>query len=350
MTVKLSDVSVVLQGPVRFETPESVESVRRLLPEAELILSTWEDEDVSSLGPIRVLRSEKPSAPIQHDRLSVPNNLNRLIRSTKKGVAAVTRPYVLKMRSDMVLDSLAFLDSFERFPERGPMPLFAHKVLVPALFSRTAYRGHAVPFHLSDWAVFGLAQDVRALFSELPEVVEPEFTRWFERQDHKSPFGTTLFRVAPEQYVAYSFFSRSTGRTLMVDASDNNPAIVLEAEKFTVSNYIVAEYCDSGLRLPKYPASIDEKLIGMEFFELWNRFTYEQAYRKYCDPHYEITALEEAELYRRRPLNEARLRLAKHLRRLTQPASLSRIPEELLALPVVCCQYLRALFSLRANQ
>ena len=125
MTVKSSDVSVVLQGPVRFETPESVESVRRLLPEAELILSTWEDEDVSSLGSIRVLRSEKPSAPIQHDRLSVPNNLNRLIRSTKKGVAAVTRPYVLKMRSDMVLDSLAFLDSFERFPERGPMPLFA---------------------------------------------------------------------------------------------------------------------------------------------------------------------------------------------------------------------------------
>lgn len=134
MTVKSSDVSVVLQGPVRFETPESVESVRRLLPEAELILSTWEDEDVSSLGSIRVLRSEKPSAPIQHDRRSVPNNLNRLIRSTKKGVAAVTRPYVLKMRSDMVLDSLAFLDSFERFPERGPMPLFAHKVLVPALF------------------------------------------------------------------------------------------------------------------------------------------------------------------------------------------------------------------------
>lgn len=156
--------------------------------------------------------------------------------------------------------------------------------------------------------------------------------------------------MAPEQYVAYSFFSRSTGRTLMVDASDNNPAIMLEAEKFTVSNYIVAEYRDSGLRLPKYPASIDEKLIGMEFFELWNRFTYEQAYRKYCDPHYEITALEEAELYRRRPLNEARLRLAKHWRRLTQPASLSRIPEELLALPVVCCQYLRALFSLRANQ
>lgn len=51
----------------------------------------------------------------------------------------------------------------------------------------------------------------------------------------------------------------------MVDASDNNPAIMLEAEKFTVSNYIVAEYRDSGLRLPKYPASIDEKLIGMEF-------------------------------------------------------------------------------------
>ena len=58
----------------------------------------------------------------------------------------------------------------------------------------------------------------------------------------------------------------------MVDASDNNPAIMLEAEKFTVSNYIVAEYRDSGLRLPKYPASIDEKLIGMEFFELVEPF------------------------------------------------------------------------------
>ena len=85
----------------------------------------------------------------------------------------------------------------------------------------------------------------------------------------------------------------------------------------------------------------------MEFFELWNRFTYEQAYRKYCDPHYEITALEEAHLYRQQPLNEARLRVAKHWHRLLHPLSCTRIPEELIALPVVCCQYLRALLFLR---
>ena len=180
------------------------------------------------------------------------------------------------------------------------------------------------------------------MFSGLPEVEEPEFTRWFEKNGRQSPYGATLFRMAPEQYIIHGLYARTTGRSLMADAADNGPEAVEASNRFIASNFTVAEYRDTGFRLPKYPASVDETKIGAEFFELWNKLTFERAYREFCDPEHEITAKDEAELYLRRSQIAAKLRLVKHWERLTSPKSVLSIIEEIAVLPVVAVKYLLA--------
>ena len=77
-----SEISVVVQGPVRPDTAESLSSVRRVLPRAEIIFSTWEDEKADGLPFDKIVRSRMPPAYAQHIRTGILNNLNRLIRTT----------------------------------------------------------------------------------------------------------------------------------------------------------------------------------------------------------------------------------------------------------------------------
>ena len=61
-----SEISVVAQGPVRPDTAESLSSVRRVLPRAEIIFSTWEDEKADGLPFDKIVRSRMPPAYAQH--------------------------------------------------------------------------------------------------------------------------------------------------------------------------------------------------------------------------------------------------------------------------------------------
>ena len=234
------NISVVLHGPVRPETFSSIASIRNLLPDAELIFSTWKGENINHLDCDYIITSDEPPAFIQHKNSGTKNNLNRLIRSGALGVLKARRKYILKMRSDLILDSTAFLDTFNLYPKCTSKTCLQHKVLIPLLFSRISYRRHATPFHLSDWAAFGLREDIQSIFSCIQEVKEPEFTEWFSQRRLRSPYGTTMFRMAPEQYIYYSFYRRYFDDVTMNDCTDNDAKICQKADEFVVSNFIVA--------------------------------------------------------------------------------------------------------------
>lgn len=342
MSIASQHISVVLQGPVRDETRKLIVSVRRLLPKAELILSTWPEENTDDLGCDIVVKSAVPPAYIQHERQGVRNNLNRLIRSSQAGIKAAGRQYILKMRSDMALESLRFLDIFENYPNRTNMTVLRHKVLLASLFSRIAYRGHNTPFHLSDWFAFGLKEDIESIFLPLREVEEPRFTQWFTKGE-RAPFGSTTLRMAPEQYIFYSFYRRHFCAAEMDDCRDNSVSICNEANKFTVSNFVIAEYKQSGIYLPKYSSSINEQMIGMEFFDLWNIFTYEKYYKEFCDECFEFTDSSEVELYKNRLVYAASMRLTKHLNALRNSKSFTKGLEELITIPIIFISYIFAI-------
>lgn len=112
------NISVVIQGPVYQKiTQECIASVQRVLPGAEVILSTWVGSNTEGLTCDKIVTSEDPSG-FKYKGLTFTNNLARMLKSTQSGLQAATKRYTLKLRSDVKLLSKDFLNAQSKFPER----------------------------------------------------------------------------------------------------------------------------------------------------------------------------------------------------------------------------------------
>ena len=160
-SVRDDDLSIVIQGPLfpgQVEGAERcIESVLAVAPNAEIILSTWDTEDVRPFhGRVIVAQSPDPGAFATRGR---PYNLNRLLRSTQAGLDRASRPWCLKLRTD-----LALID--RRFLRAAPARLggrFARPLAMTNIFVRDPVK-FTLLFHFSDIAQFGLTSDMRALW------------------------------------------------------------------------------------------------------------------------------------------------------------------------------------------
>lgn len=117
--ISSKEIAVIVQGHVRGKpcdpeaerwTDLSLRSVRRYLPEAQIILSTFQECDVSGLTFDTLVRSEDPGYLDLGERNRLVGNTNRQIVSTRAGLKKVDRKYVLKMRYDLVLSGCEFAD------------------------------------------------------------------------------------------------------------------------------------------------------------------------------------------------------------------------------------------------
>ena len=217
-----NDISIILQGSiVKTETLKCLKSIRKFFPDSEVILSTWEGAEVEELGglfDILVLNKD-PQAVLMTEVKMTYNNLNRQLLSTQEGLKRATRKYAMKLRSDLILTSDKFLKYFDEFPKRSEnYQLFAHKVLIPTLFSRYSLKvsknqaSFNVPFHPSDWWMFGLREDLNKYYLDTPLAPEPYFTKYFELEENRgkiSPFNDIKTKFTPEQYLCYEAFHRN---------------------------------------------------------------------------------------------------------------------------------------------
>ncbi len=199
-----ADISVVVQGPVRhrtdrggYATREVLASIRAHLPGAEIILSTWEDEDVEELEPDHLVLSPDPG-PLEQAWFRV-NNVNRMVRSTARGLAAATRSLAIKTRTDTLLAS----DGMVRLPLAPPddpaLGLTA-RIQVASLGTKNPLTT-GFQYHPSDLVQFGTTQDLRKLWSAPPATLDDVF---------HPPCLTGRFvgpRLSPEQYVCVRFLA-----------------------------------------------------------------------------------------------------------------------------------------------
>lgn len=130
MTIKFSDITVVVQGPVQAYqgrdqqagiTQVCLDSIRTHLPGARIILSTWEGQNCTGLAPDLLLQHPDPGANVvaynaQGEAQKL--NFNRQIVSTCEGLKRVETPYAVKLRSDNYLTGHGFVTALEQFPAR----------------------------------------------------------------------------------------------------------------------------------------------------------------------------------------------------------------------------------------
>jgi hypothetical protein len=239
MSLRANDVSVVLAGPAREHLTTAVDAVRRILPEAELILSTWRasapDVDVDVL-----VENDDPG--------TLGLNTNRMFRSARQGVLRATRPYVLKLRTDAVLTGTGFLDWFGiAFPRNNAYRVFSERLLTLTIATRPSHRMPGYLFHPSDCVHFGRRADVRRMWS-VPEIDETE--------------NSTLRGISSTKRTGPQFWNeqalwlsvlRTSGYKVNYShwGSAVTPDVITASQQSIVNNFTVLEPWQFGVELPK---------------------------------------------------------------------------------------------------
>lgn len=209
MAISSHQLSVVIQGPLH--NPEvgaaerAVRSVRKYFPHAQIILSTTDVDSSISFEKVQLVNSNN----VDHfnDINGGINNVNKLIITTRNGLAIAKRKYCLKMRTDHIVLSnnlLALLgdDQSSKF--------FSARIGISNLFLRNPIK---IPylFHLSDTIQFGRTEDLRHLWNIDP--LPADFV-YLKDGPRFNPFGIfhgyTSFRLLPEQAI-FLCFARKNG-------------------------------------------------------------------------------------------------------------------------------------------
>lgn len=273
------EISVVVQGAVSAQyTPICLRSIRTTLPQAEIILSTWQGTDTSGLDYDKLVVSDDPGAEIMDTATGVYNNINRQLVSTEAGLAVAGRKYCLKFRTDMELLSADFINFFGKFDTKEtPAQYFKNRILISNFYTRNP-RILPVPFHPSDWIAFGLTEDLKKYY-DIPLQDRSEMT-WF--QTHKKYtrcFLTNLARYVPEQYICLNFIKNNhyaVSCNNYYDASRDN---IRQTEKFFADNMVVLDYSDNlGIKFLKYnPDRYGDKHHVLYFHDWMN------LYRRYSE-------------------------------------------------------------------
>ena len=255
------DVSVVIQGAIDYRCILSVvESVKRVLPNSELIISTWEGTILDYVEYDKIICSRDVGG-YKDLNSGFINNTARQIMSSLAGIRNASRKYVLKIRSDLILTSSGFLEWFDRYPVRDKrFTYFKKKVLCCSYFFKK-YLGvrkariQPVIFHLSDWCFFGLREDVLKIFDiKLPE--EPDNTNYFLNHKYytvRPSIYISKHRFTPEQYIFYQCFKSAFPEDFKgVEHMYHYSSTLIELyEKLVVSNFIILDVDEFSLYCSK---------------------------------------------------------------------------------------------------
>ncbi|MDT4831916.1 WavE lipopolysaccharide synthesis [compost metagenome] len=247
-------VSVVIQGPLYRQLAPGcgivacIASIHRHLPGAEVIVSTWHDEDIAGLDVDRVVLSDDPGS--MRDYSGNVLNTNRQLVSTLAGIEASTRPYVMKFRSDHCLTSstLASIGNYDRTPDHGR--LFSAPITVTNLFIRNPARCPML-WHMSDLCQFGRREDM-LVFWKHPIFKHEEL---FNPVPKWSPFGNYLgysaMKMNPEQSYMIGVLRRHG-----LDVHLSHPCEITAAaldlwESVLCSDFRVLEWKAAGVNYPE---------------------------------------------------------------------------------------------------
>jgi hypothetical protein len=284
-TIDPRDISVVVQGPIAglpSDKPQErythlcLQSIRKTLPGATIILSTWEGSDVNDLDYDLLVESKDPGT-VNFE--GIPSNCFRQIVSSSNGLKNCRTKYALKARSDFIFNNKRFLDYFIKFnklPFDDRYKILKQRIITfPAIDPR---RRFPMPFSGSDWLFLGLTEDIQNIF-DIPTV----------RKDvlMKNPDGSFqrvegLFNA--EQYIWFSFISKyhQIPFEYSYDISHDN---IATSEKYYANNCIFLTSHMAGIDSLKYPGTAYARAPFLSHAGIYTITDYKRMLNKYANAH-----------------------------------------------------------------
>lgn len=293
-----NDISIVVQGPIIGESSYYITEhttklvcarLRDLFPKSEIILSVSIGSNTKDIIYDKLVLSEDPGAvwfDIDSENNKILNNCNRMIVSTLGGIKAASRKYIFKVRSDLFVLSKSFLKYFDKYPYFNNQYKFVKsRILAFSIFSIKAELGNFImprPYHISDWAYFGLKEDLLNLY-DVSLTNEPEFSQYFLNRvkNYHELFPNRIWKMSPEQYITSSFFNKfiKINFNNSADISNNNEVL---SENLIANNFIVLDQNQFALLSLKhlYLQILYQPILASTamFFRSWLK-----DYHKYCN-------------------------------------------------------------------
>lgn len=272
-----NDISIVIQGAVCKTTARCIRTAREILPRAEIILSTWEGTLAEELNCDKIVYSADPgSFPCDAKDVSIPNNINRQLRSTQKGVAVASRKYVIKIRSDFFFKDTGFLDLFVKYnKDNNEQTFFEKRLIACTTYSRNpryTFSDLVMPYSPSDFFFFGLKEDVKLLFDR-PLITKREEKQFFDIHDEMRKslrYKDALCQWMPEQSLWIAFLQKFIPDIYCKHRDDINPKNIMLTEKSFACNLILATKEKIGIETEKkklFSKGVPETCFSMEDWE-----------------------------------------------------------------------------------
>ncbi len=271
--IKSKDISVVVQGPIyKNETNICLKSIRKYLPGAEIILSTWQDSDVSGLDYDVLLLNQDPGFTYTTKERTIANNCNRQIVSTKNGLKVASRKYALKIRTDFEIVNTNFIKYFGKFKKYNESYKFLKERVVQGnAFVRDPELKWKAVLHPADWWWFGLTEDLLDIY-DIRLQTEKD-TNYFD--------DGLLWQFPPEQYIWIEFLKKHGLDCKCKSYKHCSPYLIDETYKTFVNNLIIIEQNECGIKELKPDAihNYEGLLTYKKYLEL---------YKTYCDPKFKM--------------------------------------------------------------
>ncbi len=266
-SINPKEVTCVIQGYVDPDiTKFTADSIRKYLPGAKIILSTWEECKNCDVDYDELIINDDPGACEcgLYAREPIANNGNRQIVSTKEGIAKVNTKYTLKLRSDLILLSDDILKYMDAFPIRdNKYSLFKKRIIIGELFTRNDFCYHDIagkwhvvpkPFHPSDWFLFGLTEDIKLLYENVDLIPEDEMANFSCKNPDRTKKNKYKYswRYTTEQHIILGCIKSKWGDVGFDDWTCWNDDIVAFSEKVLMNNFTVLSFCQHKILNKKY--------------------------------------------------------------------------------------------------
>lgn len=253
-TVSPRDITFVCTGKIigkgRYATARSLRSVRKYFPEAEIVLSTWEGEDLSGLDGLydRLVLNKKMepeySAHLESCPWKAPNTYDLQQYSVNRGLKACRTKYAVQWRTDFVLQNGDFLKNYNTFNRLFDMyeadcRIFEQRVLIHKTLTVNPHAPDlAFAQHPADLFHFGLTEDLLRLWDgrPMPKGVYDFFCRG-AGQPNPCRFAS---RYIIEQYLWVALLEKA-GKAAAVPEYylATSPRLKELTDRFFVSNFLI---------------------------------------------------------------------------------------------------------------
>ena len=253
MDISISEVSIVMQGPITDITNDNLIIIRQNFPDIQIILSTWKSDNYKCIQS-----SYYNELVLNDDPGFIPypiGNCNRQIVSTFNGLEKVSSKYVLKLRTDSVLYNSSFLLLYKNKISR--YNVFKNPILILSLYAKDPTKWQVL-FHISDIFFFGLTSDIKNLYN--------------------IPLASYQF-LTPEQYI-FSNYLKNIKRTNISEMYEISFKKILMSELYISNSFILIDYTDQYFLSISTEKQVETyiSIFKKPFYDLYNSNTINKLY------------------------------------------------------------------------